>query len=208
MFRVVAPRVISNLALSAVFLVGLFIGVVLLQMSLNAMLRNAGMGPGQALWLAGTLSFLIVVSLWVIGQDVLARRRRRHEAEREALALPDGACCVVYRTEEGAEMPWAMTNQVHVVYPRTARRLGVEGMTVVEFEISADGLAKNLHCVDVWPHRLFYEAAAKALLQARFRVRDGARPRFGPTYRMPFVFRIKGGSMVTDHGRRARLSPR
>lgn len=204
MFRIVAPRVISDFALSAAFLFTLFVGVLFLHFSINAMLRNAGMPGGTSLLLAGALAFMIVISAWVIGQDQIARRRRRHEAEREALGLPVGPTCVIYRTAEGAPMPWAMQGDVRVHYPRAARRFGIEGVAVVEFEIGADGRAKNVHCADVWPHRIFYEAAAQALLQARFAARDGQTPRFGPSYRMPFVFRIKGGSAVVDHGRRAR----
>jgi TonB family protein len=208
MFNVVAPRVISNFALSTAFLFSLFFGVIFLHMAINAMLRNAGLEGGLSLLLAGGLAFVLVVSAWVVGQDLLAQRRRRHEAEREALGLPDGPCCVIARTTEGAEMPWAMTTAVQVDYPRAARRFGIEGMAVVDFEVSADGRPKNLHCIDVWPHRIFYEAAAKALLQARFRARPGAKPRFGPTYRMPFVFRIQGGSSVRDLGRRAKTRRR
>jgi TonB family protein len=204
MFKVVAPRVISNFALSAAFLAALFVGVVILHLSLNAMLRNAGLEPNASTLLAGALSVMLVLLAWVAGQDVLARRRRRHDAERVALELPDGPCCVIYRSSEGAEMPWTITGAVQVAYPRAARRLGVEGLAVVDFEVGGNGRAKNLHCVDVWPHRLFYEAAAQALLQARFKARDGKLPRFGPTYRMPFVFRMRGASAVTDHGRRAR----
>lgn len=208
MFKVVAPRVISNVVLATLFLVTLFIGVVILHLTLNAMMRNAGLGPGLSVTLAGAVAFILVLSAWIAGQDVLRRRRQRHEAERLALDLPEGPCCVVYRTEEGAPMPWAMTGVVQVHYPPAARRAGIEGVAVVEFEVSADGRPKNLHCVDVWPHRLFYEAAAKALLQARFVARDDQQPRFGPSYKMPFVFRIRGAAAVSDHGRRAKHAPR
>jgi TonB family protein len=208
MFKVVAPRVISNFVLSAAFVITLFVGVVILHLSLTGMMRNAGLGPGVAVMLAGAVAFILVVSVWVAGQDVLRRRRRRHAAEQQALNLPDGPCCVVYRSEEGAPMPWAMTSVVHVQYPRAARRIGVEGMAVVAFEITPDGRPKNLHCVDVWPHRIFYEAAAKALLKARFVAREGQQPRFGPSYKMPFVFRIRGAAAVQDHGRRAKRARR
>lgn len=208
MFRIVEPRVISDFALSAAFLVALFFGVLFLHFSINAMLRNAGMAGGLSVMLAGGLSFLIVLSAWVIGQDQLARRRRRKEAQRSALGLPDGPVCVIHRSTEGAEMPWRMIGDVRVRYPGLARGFGIEGLAVVEFEIGADGRPKNVHCADVWPHRIFYDAAARALMQARFAARDGAAPRFGPSYRMPFVFRIRGASAVVDHGRRARPAKR
>lgn len=206
MFKVVAPRALSDFAVSTLFLATLFVVVLFLHFSINAMLRNAGLAPGLSVTLAGALAFIGVLSVWIIGQDSQARRRRQVEAERAALALPEGPCCVVFRGGEGAEMPWAMTTTVEVAFPRIARRLGIEGVALVEFEIGADGRAKNLHCADVWPHRLFYDAAADALLRARFTARDGAEPRFGPTYRMPFVFRIRGGAAVADYGRRAQIA--
>jgi TonB family protein len=83
-----------------------------------------------------------------------------------------------------------------------ARSLGVEGVAIAEFEVGADGRAKNINCVDAWPSDVFYEAAREALLHAKFQPKD-VHVRFGASYKMPFVFRIAGASKARDTGRRA-----
>jgi TonB family protein len=85
-----------------------------------------------------------------------------------------------------------------------ARQLGVEGVAVVEFEISAQGAAKNVHCAFAWPADVFYEAACEALAHARFTAKADALVRYGTSYRMPFVFRIAGAANLAEAGRRAR----
>ena len=101
-------------------------------------------------------------------------------------------------------MPWTLTSAVQVHFPKIARRFGIEGFAVVDFDITPEGRVKNIHCIDVWPSPIFYASAKAAMKDARFAVRPGATPRFGPSYRMPFVFRIQGSARVTDRGRRAR----
>ncbi|MGE3867312.1 MAG: TonB family protein, partial [Hyphomonadaceae bacterium] len=137
--------------------------------------------------------------------QALARRARaRTEAARAAMGLPDGACCFVWRRHAAeAEFPWELEGDVRAAYPPLARKLGVEGYALIDFEVGADGAAKNLHCIDVWPAQAFYAAAAEALTAARFRLRPGAGVRFGPSYRIPFVFRIRGAARVRDRGRSA-----
>ncbi|MEJ0023249.1 MAG: energy transducer TonB [Alphaproteobacteria bacterium] len=94
------------------------------------------------------------------------------ERERLAAGMPEAPCCVVWRGKAGeSDFPWELEGDVRAAYPPLAQKLGVEGFAVVDFEVGADGAAKNLHCADYWPSRLFYDSAAEALRAARFRLR-------------------------------------
>jgi TonB family protein len=101
-------------------------------------------------------------------------------------------------------MPWEPVGALRARYPWLARRLGIEGIAIAEFEVGADGRAKNISCADVWPSNVFYDAAREALLHARFQPRGDIHVRYGASYKMPFVFRIAGASKTRDAGRRAR----
>jgi TonB family protein len=202
--RVSATRRATDLAGGLLFLAVVFVGVIVLQGAVNGALRNAGVAGGLALLLSGAAAFGAVVGGFGFYRFWGAMTARRADAERERLGLPDGPTCIVWRGEEGAEMPWALTQPIRVHFPKIARRFGIEGVAVVEFDIAPEGQVKNIHCIDAWPADIFYDAAHAALKDARFVVRDGERPRFGPSYRMPFVFRIQGAARVTDRGRRAR----
>lgn len=202
--RVSATRRATDLAGGLLFLAVVFVGVILLQGGVNGALRNAGVAGGLALLLSGAASFGAVVGGFGLYRFWAAMSARRADTERERLGLPVGPTCIVWRGEEGAEMPWALTQPIRVHFPKIARRFGIEGVAVVEFDIAPEGEVKNIHCIDAWPHDMFYHAAHAALKDARFVVRDGERPRFGPSYRMPFVFRIQGAARVNDQGRRAR----
>lgn len=200
--RVSATRTISAYALGAAFLTCLFLVVVLAQIAVVSALRGAGLGGGAALSIAGAVVFAAVMAL---NHGVRTLRRRAllaREAARAAHALPDGPCCVIWRGRGEAEFPFELEGDVSVIYPGVARRLGIEGVAVVDFEIGADGAPKNLHPVDSWPTPLFYEAAAAGLREARFRPRDPSKAWRGPSYRMPFVFRLRGAARVRDTGRR------
>lgn len=199
-----ATRRALNLTAAAATLAGVFVLVLVLQGAATSALRNAGLPGGVALLAAGALVFALIVGGFGLWNGWRALDRARAEDERDRLQLPVGPCCVVWRGGDEAEMPWALASPLHVAFPPLARRFGIEGLAVVEFAITPEGRAKDIHCIDVWPSPLFYAAAKDALRNARFVVRPGAQPRFGPSYRMPFVFRIEGSARVTDRGRRAR----
>jgi TonB family protein len=203
--QVSATKAVGAWTARALFFAGLFVLVVVMQTAVMSALRGLGVGGGLALMISGA-----VILATVFGVTNAARARARYtrariEAQRRDLGLPDGACCFSWKPQtEAADFPWELESQIHAHYPRLARKLGVEGYALVDFEISADGLAKNLHCLDVWPAPIFYDAAAEALRAARFRLRPGAAARFGPSYRIPFVFRIRGAARVKDLGHSAR----
>lgn len=199
-----ATRQASILTLRALFYVSLFTFVVLLQIAATSAFRSMGWAPGPSIAVAGALVLAVVLSANYGAEIVRRRRAAARERERGALKLPDGPCCVVWKPGQGeAAMPWELTAPLRAPYPKLARRFGIEGVAVVDFEIGADGAPKHIACVDAWPSDVFYQAAATALAASRFVQKPGASPRFGTSFRMPFVFRIEGAARLKDRGKRA-----
>jgi TonB family protein len=203
--QVSAARTLSDFAQRAIGLSALFVFVIALQVGLVTGLRASGWDGGAALGVAGLVVMAVVIAA-AIGWNILAHRRiAADEAERFRLGLPDGPCCCVVRIGGGGdegEFPWVIEGDVAARYPRIARQFGVEGFALVDFEVGADGAARSMHCIDVWPSKIFYESAVEALKGVRFRLREGAAPGFGRSYRIPFVFRIKGAARRKDRGAR------
>jgi len=199
-----ATRTASVLTARALFYVGLFLFVVVLQVAITSALRSAGWSPPMALLASGAVVLAVVLGA-NHGAEVLRRQRAQaREALARALKLPDGPCCVVWASGEGeSAMPWSLTAPLRVPYPALPKRMGVEGVAIVDFEIGVDGAPKHIACVDAWPADIFFEAAATSLRQARFVVKPGATARFGTSFRMPFVFRIAGAAKLKDRGKRA-----
>jgi TonB family protein len=201
-------RTASALTLRALFYVGLFAFVVVAHLGLTSVLREQGWSTGAAITGSGAAVLALVLVVVNIADWVRERIAGRREMQRVKHRLPAGPCCVVWRenasspAEEG--MPWETVGPLRARYPRLARRLGVEGLAIVEFEVAGDGRAKNIHCVDAWPSDVFYEAAREALMHARFQPRRDEHMRFGASYRMPFVFRIAGATRLKERTRRAR----
>lgn len=204
-----ATRTISALTLRVAFYVGLFFAVVIVHVALTAALRSAGWNASLSLLVSGAVVLAFVLAMISVGEWAHLKRAAAREAMRKKQKLPDGPCCVIWSSAETeADMPWELTAPVRARYPQLALRLGVEGVAVAEFEIAADGAPKNVHCVHVWPSKVFFEAAREALSHARFRPRDAVQVRYGASYRVPFVFRIAGASQLRDRGQHAqRLNP-
>ncbi len=202
-----ATRAASAWIARAAFYVGLFLFVVVLQVAVTSALRAAGWEAGPALVASGAvvLGFVLAVNFGV--SRVLAQRAGAREEARKRLGLPDGPCCVIWRAgggEEGEDaMPWSLAAPLRTPYPALARQCGVEGVALVDFEIGADGAARHIACIEAWPTDQFFDSAAAALREARFVLKPGAKPRFGASYRMPFVFRIAGAARLKDQGQRA-----
>lgn len=200
-----ATRTVSILALRALFYIGLFLFVVVLQVAVTSGLRALGLSPSISLLVSGVVVLVTVLSANFWASRAQLRFQTRHERARAAQGLPDGPCCVLWKTDQGGEapMPWSLTAPIRAPYPRIAKRFGVEGLAIVDFEVGADGAPKHFSCVDVWPSDVFYKAAVQSLREARFEVKPGAAPRFGASYRMPFVFRIAGAARLKDRGKNA-----
>ncbi|GAM96664.1 hypothetical protein U91I_00284 [alpha proteobacterium U9-1i] len=202
-----ATRTVSTFTLRALFYAALFGVVAIVHVAITTALRTAGWQGGVSLFVSGAV-VLIVVLVGVNFADFLRERRAAwREVQRMKQGLPSGPCCVVWRVSESeseADMPWDVVGHLHARYPKLARRLGVEGYAVVDFEINAEGQAKNVHCVDAWPSDVFYEAAREAMSHAKFVPKPDVHPRFGASFRMPFVFRIAGAARLKDRGRKAK----
>jgi TonB family protein len=211
-------RTLSTLTLRALFYGALFGVVVIAHLALSGMLRSEGWSSSLALLVSGGAVLVLVILVSNGAGWVRDRLLERREIERVKQRLPSGPCCVIWRApetkarnileaidqEDNEGMPWEPVGALRARYPRLARRLGVEGIAVVAFEVGADGRAKNIHCIDAWPSDVFYDAAREALEHARFQPKGDVHVRFGASYKMPFVFRIAGASKTRDAGRRAK----
>jgi TonB family protein len=218
-----ATRTLSTWTLRALFYAALFTIVVLSHLAITAILLAQGWSNGTALLIAGAFVLVFVIVVFSVGEWLREQLRARREMQRLKQRLPSGPCCVVWRAPEQqqktvrdlieaeddhSDMPWDVVGPLRARYPKLARRLGIEGIAIAEFEVGADGRAKNIHCADAWPSDVFFEAAREALQHARFQPKGDIHVRFGASYKMPFVFRIAGASKARDAGRRARpLSP-
>lgn len=204
-----ATRKLPDVVARGLILAALFIIVVVLQTALTSAFRAAGLNAGLSLALSGLAVLAVVLGVnWRLKRNRQLRIEALERA-RTRLGLPDGPCCVVWRTpdgagEPGAEGPWRLDGAIRVAFPKAARLLGVEGLAVVEFEVGADGKAKHIACVEAWPSDVFYAAAAAGLREAQFTLMPGAQPRFGASYRAPFVFRIAGAARLREAGHRAK----
>jgi TonB family protein len=205
-----ATRTISALTLRAIFYATLFVVVVIVHLSLTGILRAQGWTPSFSLFASGAVVLGLVLVLVNLADWVREQRAARREILRMRQGLPGGPCCVVWKTGDAADppedtMPWRLAGPLRARYPKLARRLGVEGVAVVDFEVGAGGVVKNAHCVYAWPSDVFFEAAREALVRSTFEPKPDMHVRFGASYRMPFVFRISGASRLADRGVRARL---
>lgn len=211
-------RTLSTWTMRALFYVALFAVVVVAHLAISGILRAQGWGSSVALLMAGVAVLVLVIIVTNAAEWLRDRLRERREMQRVKQRLPSGPCCVIWRAaseektvrqlieddrDDQSDMPWDVVGPLRARYPRLARRLGVEGIAIAEFEVGADGRAKNINCVDAWPSDVFYEAAREALQHAKFQPKD-VHVRFGASYKMPFVFRIAGASKARDSGRRAR----
>lgn len=207
-----ATRTASALTVRALFYAALFFFVVIVHLAITGALREIGWNGGAALTVSGAVVLALVLLLVNLADWIRGWVSERREMQRVRLRLPSGPCCVVWRAPEAPEdeeeneggMPWEPVGPIRARYPRAARRLGVEGMAIVEFEVSAEGKAKNINCVDSWPSDVFYAAAKEALTLARFQPKYDVHVRFGQSYKMPFIFRIEGSTRLKERGRRAR----
>ncbi|MGE0742888.1 MAG: TonB family protein [Hyphomonadaceae bacterium] len=203
-----ATRTLSALTMRGLFYGGLFVFVVALHLAVTAALRAQGWDGSASLLASGAAVLGLVLVLVNVADWLRERAASAREMQRLKEGLPSGPCCVIWRNAENDAaddaMPWDLIGPLRARYPQLARRLGVEGIAIAEFEVSAQGAAKNVHCVYAWPSDVFYEAAHEALAHARFEPKPDIHPRFGASYRIPFVFRISGAARLKDRGRRAR----
>lgn len=208
-----ATRTISTLTLRALFYGVLFVSVVIMHLALTGALREQGWSGSASLLASGAAVLGLVLLMVNVAEWARDRLAEHREMQRVKQRLPSGPCCVVWQNAEPAQeaedsMPWEIAGPLRARYPKLARRLGVEGVAIAEFQIGPGGVVKNVHCVYAWPSDVFFDAAREALLASKFQPKPDAHVRFGGSFRIPFVFRIAGASKRNDAGRRARnLNP-
>lgn len=194
--RVSATQKAFDFTVGAGFLALVFVGVLVMQSAVTGGLRSVGVPGGTAQFASGAIVFGTVVGGFALITGYVALMRARAEMERARMRLPEGPCCVLWREGEGAvgqdgaaAPPFAPERPLRVRFPPLARRFGIEGVAVAEFEIAADGRAREIRCIDAWPSTVFFTAAKSALQRARFAAEVAPT---GPVrLRMPFVFRIR-----------------
>lgn len=76
--------------------------------------------------------------------------------------------------------------QAAVAYPARARELGLEGTTRIQFEIGADGLARDVATVESSGHALLDRAAERGAIDA------GRLPSLYGRIRIPVRFELRG----------------
>lgn len=197
---ITASRAVPRMLLWALFHGALFVLVVVVHIGLSGALGSQGV-PGA---LAQTVSGAVVLGLVLLALSAAEwwgqQQERALEAARVRYRMP-GPCSVVWREGEGENLSqWELIGPLRAHYPSLLRRLGVEGVTVIDFEVSAEGRAKNLRCLHAWPTDTFYEAARDALESARFTPQPDIHVRYGESYQLPFVFRLSRASHNSPAG--------
>lgn len=203
-----ATRTLSTWILRTLFYAALFLIVVIVHVALTTALRQRGWNGSMSLLTSGAIVLMVVLMLVQLAAWLQNWLHERRELTRFRLKLPIGPTCVIWKPAADAErtstMPWELIGPMRARYPALLRRLQIEGYAVAEFEVSAAGLAKNIHLVDAWPSDLFFASAKQALEHARFQPSLDEHVRYGATYRMPFIFRLNGLSTLNEKEARAR----
>ncbi len=197
---ITASRSVPRMLIWALFHGSLFVLVVIAHAGLTGALGDQGL-PGA---LAQTVSGALVLGMVLLALSAAdwwgQQQERALEAARVRYRMP-GPCSVVWREGEGENLSqWELVGPLRAHYPSLLRRLGVEGVTVIDFEVNAEGQAKNLRCLHAWPTDTFYEAARDALERAHFTPQPDIHVRYGESYQLPFVFRLSGASHDSPAG--------
>jgi TonB family protein len=203
-----ATRTLSTWVLRALFYAALFLVVVIVHLALTTALRQHGLNGSLSLLLSGAAVLIVVLLLVQAAAWLRQWLHEQRELTRARLRLPIGPTCLIWQPNseqaQTSPMPWEVIGPMRARYPSMPRRLGIEGYAIAEFEVSANGRAKNIHLVDAWPSDIFFSSAKEALQQARFQPSSDEHVRYGASYRMPFVFRLAGSSKLTEKGARAK----
>lgn len=199
-----ATRAISALTLRALFYGALFVVVVIVHMGITGSLREQGLGGAFSLVVSGAVVLGVVLLSFSAADWLREWREASLEAARVRLRLP-GPCCVYWPDDKAAEaaMQWELAGPLRARYPWLLERLGIEGVAVVDFEVSAEGRAKNIRCIHSWPTDAFYESTRDALARAKFEPKPDLHVHHGVSYQLPFVFRLDGARRARARGSKA-----
>lgn len=194
---VTATRTLWALTLRAVFYGLLFLVVVVVHLAITGALRQQGLGGAFALTVSGAVVLGVVLLSLAAAELLKEREAAAWEAARAKQGLPEGPCCVLGEWSDDEEaMQWAPVAPLTPTYPKVAQRFGIEGVAVLDFEVSAEGRAKAIQRVDSWPTEGFFKAARRALREAQFEPKPDIHARYGEVFRMSFVFRLHKRGVV------------
>jgi len=114
-----------------------------------------------------------------------------HARLADEFRLPGGGAPRSVEATPGVESPAEILNLPHPTYPLVSRRLGEQGLVLLEVEVLASGKAGKVKVVQGSDLRRLVESAIRAVHKARFRpaTRDGMA--VAETVRIPFRFVIK-----------------
>lgn len=204
-----ATRAVSALTLRALFYGALFIVVVIVHMGITSSLREQGLGGAFSLIVSGAVILGVVLLSFSAAEWLREWRAASLEAARIRLRLP-GPCCVYWPDDTRAEeaMQWELAGPLRARYPWLLERLGIEGVAVVDFEVSAEGRAKNIRCIHSWPTDAFYETTREALARARFEPKPDLHVHHGLSYQLPFVYRLEAKRRQDARGGKGRSGAR
>jgi len=105
--------------------------------------------------------------------------------------VKDGTDVIDFGLADGGMLPLV---SVQPNYPRRAAQRGIEGYTIVEFEVSAQGLVKNPRVIEHEPNSVFDAESLKAIRKFKYKpevIEGQAVPRTGVLNK--FTFELKQG---------------
>ncbi|MBO6704436.1 MAG: TonB family protein [Pseudomonadales bacterium] len=82
------------------------------------------------------------------------------------LVVPDVGKALPTGYTDGAFLPLV---KVQPIYPRRAQSRGIEGYTVVEFDVGPDGSVRNPRVIDYHPNTVFNATSINAVLKFRYK---------------------------------------
>lgn len=65
--------------------------------------------------------------------------------------------------------PYLPLVKVQPTYPRTALSRGIEGYTIVEFDVGPDGSVRNPRIIESYPSGIFNESSLRAVMKFRYK---------------------------------------
>lgn len=93
---------------------------------------------------------------------------KKEESQNNPEHKNDGTTDTQFAFARDAEMPPVPLTRIAPRYPDDARRLGLEGLVVLELFIDENGLLRKTVVLKS-PHSLLSEAAIRSVIEARFR---------------------------------------
>lgn len=182
-----AASAAAGFAARLAFYAALFCVVIVAQAALSDAFVAAGLAPPRALLAAGFIILIVVVSLLALSR--LRKKPVSRAKLRRALGAPEGDYCVL-GSAQGAPSGWRFRATPKPRYPKEAFAARVGGLAMLTCGVDEKGRAHDIVCVLSWPSLGFYQAAERALRQARFVAVGQTR---ADRVEVAFTFRVRTG---------------